>query len=70
LIDAADELVASAEAADSLGAVVGRLAACAEEQSVDFTLRDQVMASGCLHAAQLFLVDPLLDGGKADAQLQ
>jgi hypothetical protein len=45
-------------------------AASAEEQLVDFGSRDAVVSAGGLNAANLFLVNPLLDGGEADAQLQ
>lgn len=68
--DASYQLIASADLAHDLFAVSFGFASGSEEQLVHFSSRDTVMASCGLDAANFFLVDPLLDGGKADAELQ
>ena len=45
------------------------MAAGAVEQAVNFRLWDPVMPSGSMDTSNLFLVYPLFDRGKADAEL-
>jgi hypothetical protein len=63
-----DELVPAADPA-KIGAPTGNVSAlgCAIEEAVNFFFRDAVMATGCLHRANLLFVDPLFHGGIADA---
>jgi len=68
-VDSADELIASAHAADHILPLFFRSAASLEKQLVHFALRDAVVASSGLDAADLPLVNPLFDGWKADPEL-
>jgi len=68
--DSSDQLISSADvAAQQLSFFLG-LGSGAEKQPVHFTHRYAVMSAGGTDAADLLLVNPLLDGGKADPQLQ
>src|SRR4029077_19431066 len=42
----------------------------AEEKAIHFTLRYPMVSAGCRDAPDFFLVDPLLDGWKANAKLE
>jgi hypothetical protein len=69
-VDSPHKLIASTDTANCLFAILLGSASRPEKEPVDFTLGDAVMSSGRLQAANLLLVDPLLDRGKADPQLQ
>ena len=67
--DAADELVAPADAA-KIGAAFGNFAVLvrAIEEAVDFFFGDAVVAAGGFYRANFLLVDPLFQRGIADAE--
>ena len=69
-IDAPHQLIAPADAANNELTFFLRAASCSKEQLVHFALRDAMMSAGRLEAANLLLVNPLLDGRKADPQLK
>src|ERR1700676_314292 len=69
-IDSSDKLITSANAADHQFAFLLRFAPRSEKQPVQFALRDAMVSPRRANAAQLFLVDPLLNRGEADSQLQ
>jgi hypothetical protein len=69
-LDATHQLIAATDAAQDVLADSFVGAPGAKQQAVHFRPRNAVVAAGSAHAANLLLVDPLLDGGKADAQLQ
>ncbi len=67
--DTADQLIAAADALVGHAALAFIVAARAVKQSVNFGLRDPVVASGRLHGSELAVIDPLLDGWVADLKL-
>src|ERR1700728_2638426 len=69
-IDASPQLIAPTDPADGLLSFVFRSAASPEKQFVDLALGDAVMSSGGWDTAYSLFVNPLLNGGEADSQLQ
>jgi hypothetical protein len=63
-------LITTTHAPDFFLALLLGLATGSEKQSVHFAQRDTMMSSGSLIALNLLLVNPLLNRGKADPQLQ
>src|ERR1700686_4734409 len=68
--DAADELVTAADALVGDAAFTLVVPPCAVKQTIDFCLRDAVMGAGGFDDSQFAAVDPLLNRGIADLQLQ
>ena len=69
-LDSADQLVSSTESAHDKLPLRRRSCPGPKEQSVHFALWNTVVSSGSANAANLLLVNPLLNRGKADPQLQ
>src|SRR5690348_4726814 len=70
LLDASHQLIAAADAAQDFLAHGFVVAAGAIQQAVHLRPRNAVMSARGAHAADLFPVDPLLDCGEADAELE
>src|SRR5580704_18792277 len=68
-IDSSHQLVPSTYAADHQLAFFLRFPSGSEKQPVHFAFRNAVMSPRRPNAANLLLINPLLDGGKADPQL-
>src|ERR1019366_8618267 len=66
--DPADQLISPADAAKAPAPGQHVFFLHARQKPLNFRSGNAVMASGGLHAAQLFLVDPLLERGIADSQ--
>src|SRR2546425_10918957 len=64
----AHELIAPADAAEAAPPFGANLLSPAMQIAIEFMARNTVMSAGRTHAAQLALVDPLLESGIAHAQ--
>ena len=66
---AADELIASADSAEVAAASFEAAAfEFSGDEAVDFAFGDAVVATGSLDGLNFFAIDPLFEGGIADAQ--
>ncbi len=69
-VDAPHQLIPSTHASNQGGSFGRSLRPGTEQQAVDLSLGNPVVSAGGLSAANLLLVNPLLDSRKADRQLQ